>query len=147
MIIREARIDEMLEASTILASFQKHTDFVTVIPEVAAKSYTDFVNRGIGGMLLAISENKVIGGLGYLIANDIHCGKKYAVESFWFMLPEYRGGGIRLLARFEEIARERDCEECAMIHLSDSFPERLEHLYIRRGYRMVEKHYIKRLKP
>ncbi len=68
-----------------------------------------------------------------------------AVETFWFVAPEHRGIGIRLFNAFEKWAKDNQCSKTAMIHLTDSMPERLEQLYLKRGYRLIEKHYVKDL--
>lgn len=147
MIIRLATKEDLPAAFERFVAFEQCSSMVTVVPSVCVANYSRFIDQGTGGLILALDREEIIGGLGYVIAKDLHCDKKYAVETFWLMLPKHRGGGVRLMAEFERIARESGCDECAMIHLKDSFPTELEHLYIRRGYHMVEKHYIKRMKP
>ena len=147
MIVRLAEKSELQESFNLFKAFESCSSLVTVVPSVCVENYSRFIDQGIGGLLLARDSYRTYGGLGFIIANDIHNGKKYAVETFWLMLPEHRGGGIKLLEAFEKLATDAGCDECAMIHLEDSFPASLEKLYIRRGYQLAEKHFIKRLKP
>jgi hypothetical protein len=48
-----------------------------------------------------------------------------------------------LLEFFEDWAKNNGCDAIAMIYLSDSMPDSLEQLYIRRGFKLVEKHFVK----
>ena len=147
MNIRLARKDELFEIFTTFKAFEQCTEFVLVIPEIPAANYAGFIERGVGGVILGEIDGELAGGLGYLIGNDLHCGKKYAVETFWLMLPAYRGKGLLLLDEFERIARAAACDGCAMVHLADSFPSSLERIYGRKKYHLVEKHYVKELRP
>jgi len=98
------------------------------------------------GGILSLEEGGVLqGGLGYLISIDLHFPRKIAIETFWFVLPQYRGPGLKLLDAFEELAKKEGCQQVALVHLSDSFPERLKALYLRRGYNFVESHYVKEM--
>jgi GNAT superfamily N-acetyltransferase len=103
------------------------------------------IDNGIGAIFAAIDCSKVIGGIGMLRHPDIHCGKMTAVEAFWIVLKEYRKSniGIKLLREFETWADRNGCKRKGLIHLSDSMPEKLKHLYESMGYRLLESHYIK----
>ena len=139
--------DSQMEAITRIAfGFEKETAYVKVDFDHAVASYRDFVASGIGGMLALLDDtDTVIGGLGYVIAPDLHYPRTLAVETFWYVDPSSRGGGILLLNAFEALAVELNCDCVAMVHMVDSSPEQLEKLYARRGYEIVEKHYVKEL--
>jgi GNAT superfamily N-acetyltransferase len=68
-----------------------------------------------------------------------------AVETFWFVHPDHRGQGLSLLVEFEKWGKREGCQTLAMIHMVDSFPDKLETLYRRRGYKLIEKHYLKEI--
>ena len=104
-----------------------------------------FMASGVGGIFLLVDDGntQVFGGIGGIIHPDLLTGKLTAVELFWYVKPEYRSGGVRLLKTFEEWAKSRDCKVIAMICLSCSMMDKLDDFYRKAGYTLLEKHYIK----
>ncbi len=143
MVIRQVTESELLEVCCKLSRFEECTKFVKVNPVIMASTYSKFIRDGVGGIIISLSDNAVSGGLGFIISNDLHSGEKIAVETFWYVLPEFRGIGIKLLDEFEKLAKENSCDNIAMVHLEDSSPEVLERLYKKRGYKLVERHYVR----
>ena len=74
---------------------------------------------------------------------DPNTGEMLATEFFWFVNPESRGSGLKLLKVFEKWAKEKGCKKVIMVHLSDSMPEKIRNIYLRFGYKVAETHYIK----
>jgi GNAT superfamily N-acetyltransferase len=145
--IERATIDEIRPITEMATRFENETSHVKVDVEHSVKNYTRFYGQGNGGMIaLKTDDGGIVGGLGYVIAPDLHFPRILAVETFWFVLPDFRGEGLKLMLEFEKIAEERGCDCTAMIHLSDSHPAALEKIYRRKGYELVEKHYVRRLK-
>jgi len=141
-----ANREQRSELARLSYEFSNESEFVEVDPVYAAANYDRMSEGGYGGMLALVDDGVVLGGLGYVIAPDLHFPRKMAVETFWYIRPENRGGGLRLLHAFEKLAADLKCDAVAMIHMVDSHPEALEKLYIHRDYRMMEKHYVKQLK-
>lgn len=146
-MIREARIDEVRKVTEFMKQFEQHTGFVKVDVEHATKQYERFIKNNIGAMIILEDDNtgELYGGIGVVALPDIHCGTLTAVETFWFVSPEHRGQGLKLLKAFENWGKEKKCKRLALIHLTDSFPEILEKIYIRKKYKLVEKHYLKEI--
>jgi N-acetylglutamate synthase-like GNAT family acetyltransferase len=90
-------------------------------------------------------DGKLIGSLGFIKAPDLHNGTLMLIETFWFTDPLERGYGLLLLDAYEKYAQETGIKKVAIIHMMDSYPERLEQLYLRRGYILMEKHYVKEI--
>ena len=114
-------------------------------PEVFIKNWTMLMNLGTGFILGLYQDDELIGALGSIIINDINHGKPIANEVFWFVHPDKRGPGIRLLKAYEEEAKARGAILCTMAHLNHLQPETLGELYRRRGYHPVETVYLKEL--
>jgi len=142
--ITEATIEEIPVITQLCKKFEQATSHVTVDIEHSIKSYTRFIESGIGTMLLLKKDGEIIGGLGCLKYPDLHSGELTAVETFWFVDPQHRGKGLKLFDAFEAWADKHGCVNKAMIHMVDSYPDILEKLYIRKGYKLIEKHYVKR---
>lgn len=133
----------------ILAGFTKESK---VWGEGDNREYTLERYRGIirnGGLFMLAygEEGEIQGGLGAIKAEDLHDGTLYAVETFWFVHPQYRklGIGVDLLNAFEAWAKAEGCKKVAMVHLVDSYPEVLKKFYEGVGYKLIELHYAKDL--
>ena len=122
--------------------FSKH---VTVDVPYATKRYQSLVASGMMTVFALKYDGKIVGGIAGLIFPDMNSGIQTAVECFWFVNPENRGKGLILLDAFENWAKERHCKKVAIIHLEDSFAEVLKRLYLRRGYKLIESHYMKEI--
>ncbi len=144
-MIREARIDEVRKIAEYMKTFEQATNFVNVNVDYTTKRYENLVSQGIAVLLVDEEDGDLRGGLGIIKAEDLHDGSMTAVETFWFVKPEHRGRGKDLFIEFENWSRRNGIKKMAMIHLVDSYPDRLENLYIHAGYRLVEKHYVKEL--
>jgi GNAT superfamily N-acetyltransferase len=113
---------------------------------VAEQSWRSLLGGGFGAIwAIEDSGGSYIGGLGALIYPDMNDGRLVATEAFWYVRPECRGGGLRLLQVFEDWAKARGVSRLMMVHLQNLMPESLSRLYVRRGYRPLETHYMKEL--
>lgn len=88
-------------------------------------------------------KGKPIGGLGWICMPCPNSGELQAQEAFWFVGREHRGAGLKLLQAFEERAKSRGCTRLVMVHLEEVMPAKLERLYAARGYRLIERNYLK----
>lgn len=146
MIIYEARPEEAHTIAALMKGFESETVHVKVDVAYTGAKYEQMVRDGIACLfIMEDGGGKMIGGLGCIKGQDLHSPRTIAVETYWYVHPEHRGEGKALLDHFENWAKENGCDATAMIHLSDSMPESLESLYVRRGYSLVEKHFIKKV--
>jgi GNAT superfamily N-acetyltransferase len=139
--VKEAQTDKRV--ANFMKAFEGATSFVKVNSDYTFERYRIMMERGICRILIAEEGETLQGAIGFIITDDLHDGSKLAVESFWFAHPDYKGVGKALFNAFEEEAVKMGCKKLAMIHLSDSYPESLEKFYLKNGYKLVEKHYIK----
>ena len=143
-MIREALPHEAHDVAKFMKKFEKVTDFVKVDVEYTGRKYENLVNIGKAVLFILEESGKMIGGLGCIIGDDLHFPRTMAIETYWFVDKEHRGRGLELLDYFETWAESKGYIP-AIVHLADSYPERLEKLYLHRGYKLVEKHYIKEI--
>jgi GNAT superfamily N-acetyltransferase len=148
-MIREALVSEVRAVTTFMTKFEDCTRFVKVDIDHASKVYEKAISEKTGAMLILTDESglveNMIGGLGCMKGYDLHYPRLIAIETFWYVTPEQRGSGLKLIKAFEAWAKRNDCDACAMIHLADSFEERLPKLYERLGYELAEQHFVKGL--
>ena len=135
---------ESMRHTEFMKAFEEATGFVKVDVQYTHDRYQDLLERGVCKVFYAETDEGVIqGSIGFLISEDLHDGKKIAIETFWFVDPTYRGIGKQLFNKFEEVAKELGCKKLAMIHLADSYPDSLKSFYEKNGYKLLEMHYIK----
>ena len=137
--VEEAKVDKRL--AVFLKAFEQATSLVKVDSDYAFERYREMMSKGLVRIFIAEEDDNTLqGAIGWLVSNDLHDGRKTAVELFWFVHPKYRGIGKELFNRFE--METVGCRRC-MIHLEDSYPESLKAFYEKNGYRRYETHYIK----
>ena len=144
-MIRTASVDELGGIIRFMKKFEDTTDHVKVDIDYAIESYGRLMKRGVLTVFVMEEGDEITGSLSFLKSPSMNDGILTAVELWWFMDPEHRGNGLQLFDAFEKSARDQGCKRFAMIHMVDSFPDKLESLYKRRGYGLIEKHYVKEL--
>lgn len=115
------------------------------VPEVFAKTWMNLREMGLGTIWMLLRDGEIVGALGGVVTADPNDGVLTGSEMFWWVQPECRGHGLRLLMQFEEWARGRGAKRLAMVHLLSLMPEKVGKLYERMGYTAVEVNYHKQL--
>ena len=141
--VKEAQTD--MRVANFMKAFEGATNFVKVDSDYTFKRYMKLMEDGICRIFIAEEGENLQGAIGFIISSDLHDGAKTAIETFWFVHPDYKGIGKELFNTFEIDAKCMGCTKLAMIHLSDSYPESLQRFYIRNGYKLLEKHYVKEI--
>ena len=96
------------------------------------------------GILLVLDENGVKGMLGALLFPVyFNLSHKAGQELFWWVNPESRGSGLKLLEAAEQQAKDLGAITFSMIHLHNLMPDALKRVYTSRGYAPSETHYMK----
>ena len=118
-------------------------------PSVFLSTFCELIQSGRGIVLASFDlrgdKRTITGALGGVLAQSPFNETVNAIEMFWYVLPEHRGHGIKLLRAFEAWAVERGADYVCMIHLQKLQPEALGQLYLRLGYRLIESNYLKAL--
>ena len=125
--------------------FSDSSKFVRFDTEIAVKNIKSIISNKFGTLFLYIRNGSVLGMICGIKHPDMLTGEWVATELFWFVDSKHRGIGIKLLNKFERWAKRSGCKQIIMVHLSDLMPEVVEKIYIRRGYRLLESHFIKEL--
>lgn len=143
--IREASPDDLPKLVKLASQFYSVS---THLEDFSLDSFCENWSKlitGPGVIFLSTDGTEITGALGGVAYPDINSGTQQAVEFFWWVDPEYRGHGVRLYKAFEEWAKARGCSVLRMMALSDSKPEQLFKFYSRKGFKLVEFHYVKNL--
>lgn len=86
------------------------------------------------GLLCAERDGSIVGMLGFILHDHFISGERVAGEVFWWMEPEHRGDGLKLLDETKRRARAAGAKYMHMIAPS----ERVTRLYKHLRYAFVE---------
>jgi GNAT superfamily N-acetyltransferase len=95
----------------------------------------------VGTIFVAEREGALVGMIGLMAFMHPIGGEPTVTEVFWWMEPEHRGGGVRLLKRAEQWAREMGAVKLFMIAPTPDVGQ----LYERLGYESLETTYQRAL--
>ena len=114
------------------------------------KSSRDFISSLINadyGVLLVSDENGILTGtIGGMLVPWMGDSSQYILlESWWWVNPESRGTGGRLIKSFEKEGREKGAKFLIMMTLDSDKEKSLETFYQRFGMQHLEHHYMKEL--
>nr|QBM02657.1 hypothetical protein [uncultured archaeon] len=107
-----------------------------------AQLATDLIQAAHGVLLVYERAGKIVGMLGAIATHHPHSGDSVMSELFWYVAPDARGAGVRLLQEAEHWAISRGITK-SLVVAPEGAP--VGSLYIRMGYRPLETQYIKDL--
>ncbi len=93
------------------------------------------------GLIVSERGGQVTGMLGYIVFPHFMSGEVMGGEVFWWVEPNHRGEGLKLLRAAEKCARSSGAKRFQMIAPS----EEVEKIYEQMGYEYVESTYQKLL--
>lgn len=95
----------------------------------------------MNGLLVSEREGLVVGMIGYVVFDHFLSGEKVSGEVFWWVEPEHRGEGIKLMREAEKRSLAAGAKKMQMIAPTDQVGA----VYQRMGYEFVETAYQKTL--
>lgn len=116
--------------------FVAETDYhetIKIDPESASATVRGLIENPDAAVFVS-GNGTLTGMIGMLAYSHPFSGERAAFELFWWVDPEARGDGIRLLRAAEGWAREQGIHKMQMIAPT----ERVGVLYKRLGYKHVE---------
>ena len=116
-------------------------DLVTVDPVRLAETIGNLLGNPDGVILVSEKDQSLTGMIGLLAFNHPYSGERTAFEVVWWVEPESRGAGVRLLKAAEQWARDQGIGKMQMVAPND----RVGRLYERSGYAKVETSYQRSL--
>ena len=143
-MIRRATADDIERLMDMGERFVRETKYrslVTLRPERLAESIANVLASPSGVVLVSGSDASLTGMIAMLVYDHPFSGERTAFELVWWVEPEARGDGVRLLRAAEEWAREEGATKVQMVAPN----ERVGALYERLGYEPVETSYQRSL--
>lgn len=143
-MIREATLDDVPAIVDMGLQFLRTSDYKEALgenPTQIAATVNWLIADKNGVVLVADYDCGLIGMIGLLIFTHHFSGESIAGELAWWVNPEHRGFGVRLLKAAERWAAERGAERMQMIAPSGE----VGRIYERLGYTLVETAYQRNL--
>ncbi len=144
MTIRPAVLADVPTLVDMGGHFLEQTAYRDVIAHSPAQmtALASFLIAGeMSTVLVAEQSGAIVGMMGLVAAPHFISGELSAGEVFWWMEPDARGAGLRLLRAAEQWARDKGANGLQMI----APDERVGAVYQRLGYRLIERSYFRRL--
>ena|SRR5687767_8247166 len=114
---------------------------LAVNPQAQATLAKMLIDAPNGMVLVDERGGRAVGMIGVIATIHPHSGDSVISELFWYVAPERRGLGIKLLLKAEQWGRENSIELSITVAPNDEVCA----LYERLGYEKLETQYIKRL--
>ena len=122
---------------------------IEVNPEYTYALWSDILEKGAGkGFLLCDdTTGEIQGWLTCMKCPSIWSGKVRAVETSFFIRPQYRGGlgFVSLIKAFHDWAKKEGCAKTVLTHIVNSQSDKIAELYKKMGYTLFECDYERNL--
>ena len=149
MIVRKATEADLPKYIVLAESFHMVSPMHGVIGFDAAgysQFYLSSLQNDNVGIWLAEIDNEIVGICGALVYPMYFNPSALVVQELWWWLtPASRGSGAggKMFKQIEQWSKEKDASALFMIALEDSRAKKMENLYIRAGFKPMERTFIK----
>jgi GNAT superfamily N-acetyltransferase len=149
MIVRKAVEADLFEYAVLAESFHMASPLHNVISFNVA-GYSQFFLSSLQndsiGIWLAEIQGKIVGICGAIAYPLYFNPSALAVQELWWWLtPASRGSGAgkQMFNQIEQWSKEKDAAALFMIALEDDKAKKMENLYVRAGFKPMERTFIK----
>lgn len=142
MTIREATFDDVPRLVELGCEFLKNSRYQGSIapnPDAMALLVGALIEQPHGLVLVSEDGGEVTGMIGVIATFHPMSGEKVMSEMFWYVTPDKRGHGVRLLFAAEKWAKHHGIAKSIMI----SPTKKVSSLYRRLGYSKLEEQFVK----
>lgn len=149
MIVRKATEADLPKYIVLAESFHMASPMHGVIGFDAAgysQFYLSSLQNDNVGIWLAEIDGEIVGICGALVYPMYFNPSALVVQELWWWLtPASRGSGAggQMFKQIEQWSKEKDASALFMIALEDNRAKKMENLYIRAGFKPMERTFIK----
>ena len=134
-----ADIPRLVEMGTRFLTETVYSGRVAVNPTAMTRTLELLLASDVGALFVSEADGVLTGMIGLLVFEHPITGERTAQELFWWVEPEHRGYGLRLLKRGEQWAATAGAHQVHMIAPTPAVGQ----LYERLGYGYLEAAYQK----
>jgi GNAT superfamily N-acetyltransferase len=149
VIVRKATETDLPKYIVLAESFHMASPMHGVIGFDAAgysQFYLSSLQNDNVGIWLAEIDGEIVGICGALVYPMYFNPSALVVQELWWWLtPASRGSGAggQMFKQIEQWSKEKDASALFMIALEDNRAKKMENLYIRAGFKPMERTFIK----
>ena len=139
-MIREATVQDIpriVEMGRHFIEQSEYTETVKYNPQQLKKLTEGVIENDLGAVFLSEVDGQITGFIAALLFDNPFSGELTASDLAWWVEPDARGSGVRLLRRAEKWAKGRGATAMNMVAPNP----RVGQLYSRLGYRQIENVY------
>lgn len=144
-MIRRARLTDIPALVELGMRFMHESGYaahLTANPNAHAELAERLITDVSGLVLVDERESEIVGMLGAIATVHPHSGDRVMAELFWYVAPDARGSGVRLLQEAEHWAITNGVRKSIVVAPEGSS---VDLLYVRMGYKPLERQFIKDL--
>jgi len=149
MLVRKALESDLPQYLTLAQAFHAaspmHGSIGFDVPGYSQFYLSSLQNDSVG-IWLAEIENEIVGICGALVYPLYFNPSALVVQELWWWLtPASRGSGAggQMFKQIEQWAKDKEANALFMIALEDNRAKKMENLYIRAGFKPMERTFIK----
>lgn len=124
-----------------LTGSSRYSGAILLNPDAMGMLASTLIEQPHGLVLVSEEDGEVTGMIGVIATFHPMSGEKVMSEMFWYVTPDKRGQGLKLLFAAEAWARSHGIEKSIMISPS----KKISSLYKRLGYSKLEEQFVKAL--
>ena len=124
----------IVEMATRFVAETRYSDFIEISQEQVESSLDAITNSPNSVVLVSGSDGHITGMIVVMICPHPFSGERIAYEVVWWVDPEARGDGVRLLRAAEKFGKDSGAKKMNMVAPND----KVAHFYERLGYEKVE---------
>jgi len=109
------------------------------------KLWRDLADKCRDYSFFLTTNGRVVGLISGYLTTSVTNDNLVLQELMWYVYPEHRRYGLRLLKHFEDAGRIAGASSVIMVLMHNSKGDQLGAIYGRKGYSPFETHYIKEL--
>jgi len=142
--IRQTVIEDLPGILELVHEFHDESlnDLGVVCDDAVAK---ELMPKMIKTSIVLEIEGKIVGVIAGFVTSHIVSKEPLMQETIWFVAKEHRKHGIKLYRGFENMCRVMGMKHLVMGNMSGKRDEVFERFYLKRGFKLSEVQYIKRL--
>lgn len=137
----EGDIPRLIEMGQRFVEETPYRDLIAIDPDRLSATVRYVLASENGVVLVSGSDASITGMIALTAYDHPYSGERTAFELVWWVEPEARGDGVRLLRAAEEWAREQGAKHMQMVAPN----AKVGRLYSRLGYAPVETSYQRSL--
>ncbi len=142
-MIRDATIEDLPQILLLGEEFYNatiHAELSKFCPETTSKTLEHLISEDTG-ILVVLDDGEVRGMAGALLYPAYMTGELTGQELFWWC--NKKGKGLGLLDEIERQAEAKGATSFTMLSMDNMTPERLDKIYLGKGYNRSEHTYVK----